>query len=255
MPLRASTNQWLATNTQRPRVSSWFLGSGNSGRAGPGSRGSFRQASLDYTVQFTICRATPRPCRRALPGHTVASRGRGEIKLLYPMKDRRALILAEFREGRVSALVGLGTAALFMVPAGHDESLCRWSGCAPRAVANNSAAAGRGACGPAWTSAAFAAQPLNFICCAATICRCRCRDIRAGTACFAAWFPSVRSGGNTRARHVFRRRRRVFSRIRLSRKRCENPHEPRLLHRRHACRELKFAFRKGGLGMKRGVSF
>lgn len=109
---------------------------GNREGRGPGSHGSFRQASLDYTVQFTICRATP-DTLVGPPGPLRALRVLGGAWLLYPSRGSWVLILAEFREGRVSAMGTRALASACMVPATFGESLCRWSGCIESALACN----------------------------------------------------------------------------------------------------------------------
>jgi len=109
---------------------------GNRDGRGPGSHGSFRQASLDYTVQFTICRATP-DTLVGPPGPLRALRVLCGAWLLYPSRGSWVLILAEFREGRVSAIEMRTLASACMVPATSGESLCRWSGCIEIALACN----------------------------------------------------------------------------------------------------------------------
>ena len=104
---------------------------------GAGKPCSFRQASLDYTVQFTICRVTPdTPVEPPEPFPRIRTLYRAG--LLYPSSRSWVLILAEFREGRVSACVMQGKGHEGMVPAGARERPCRWSGCTFSALAYNS---------------------------------------------------------------------------------------------------------------------
>lgn len=156
---------------------------------------------MDYTVQFTICRATVHASARP-PGRPRAFRGPSRATLLYPGDRSWVLILAEFREGRVSAIVTRDKASFY----GASRA---WRKPVPMVRLRRTLACLQPAAPATGPSSTRFLRVLADGISSAALQRFDCyrgEHIRTGIALPATRTPLACHTGNTRARQVFRAR-------------------------------------------------